>query len=71
MENKIIKQCGSDYILADKVKISFEHIIKLVKSHKINNPNDIIYDNNTKLWHCTNYKRNDSLIKILYGNYNF
>lgn len=71
MENKIIKQCGSDYILADKVKISFEHIIKLVKGHKINNPNDIIYDNNTKLWHCTNYKRNDSLIKILYGNYNF
>ena len=71
MENKIIKQYGSDYILADKVKISFEHIIKLVKGHKINNPNDIIYDNNTKLWHCTNYKRNDSLIKVLYGNYNF
>jgi hypothetical protein len=71
MESKIIKPSGSDYILADKVKISFDHIIKLVKGHKINNINDIVYDNNTKLWHCTNYKGHNSLIKILYGNYNF
>ena len=71
MESKIIKPSGSDYILADKVKISFDHIIKLVKGHKINNVNDIVYDNNTKLWHCTNYKGHNSLIKILYGNYNF
>jgi adenine C2-methylase RlmN of 23S rRNA A2503 and tRNA A37 len=52
MENKIIKCHGIDYILADKVKISFEHAVKLLRSHKVNNINDIQYNETTNLWHC-------------------
>ena len=67
----ILKRDGDDYILENKVKISFDHTLKLNKTNKFNTINSINFNERTKLWHCSNYKSNDSLIKILYGNYNF
>ena len=67
----LVKHDGEDYLLADKIKVSLEHALKLIKSNKFINKTDLQFNNSTKLWYCCNYKNSNTLIKIFYGNYNF
>lgn len=68
---ELLKPYEEDILLADKVKVSLEHALKLVKGNKFDSKTCIEYNEISKLWHCCNYKNNNSLIQILYGNFNF